>query len=470
MTSSTPASDHEKWQTLYSAAESNWDDLRRIASLIIPVFFLVFIFMMYVLAGFIYIHWDEWASTRATISSVNMLLFLIILLALMPPLLMAVGLRFISRHAREVVTSLYQPNQEMKPILPSLIRRKLFGVPPFPPPLSKMIKYPFIVFHEPALKEEDGWAQWFGGPATLVIHDGTALYLERGNKFSRVVGPGAPMPLLERHERVAEVVDLRPQTKTGQIDMWTKDGIHITLSLKVEVQILASPKSIESSSNLRYPFDPLAVKSAVETALVGMKDGKLHERGWLESAWGIISGEVGAFVAGHSLDELFLAPQDEGNLRSANHKNHPAEKIEQILSPNITEQVTNNLQEKLNRNGIRVLNIQVTDIAVPREVQELRTQHWESIREIISAQRNSRAEAERIRVRDEAHAEAQRTILMTIIQKLENIDADVMTEPLILSLSNILDQGLEDPMIRPWIANESLNVLERMRKLLKERF
>jgi hypothetical protein len=461
-------SDHEKWQTLYPAAESNWGDLGRIANLIIPFIFLGFIVIMYILAGFIYINWDVWASTRTTTFSVNLLVFLILLLVFIPLFLMAMGLRFISRQAREVVKDLYQPNPKIK--LPPLMRRKLLGVPPFPPPLSKMIKYPFVVFHEPALKEEDEWVRWFGGPAILVIHDGTALYLERGNKFSRVVGPGAPMPLLERHERVAEVVDLRPQTKTGKIDMWTKDGIHITLSLKVEVQILASPKYIERSSNLRYPFDPLAVKSAVETALVGMMDGKLQERGWLESAWGIISGEVSAFVAGHSLDELFLAPQDEGGLRSANHKSRPTEEIEQILSPSITEQVINSLQGKLQGKGVRVLNIQVTEITVPKEVQDLRTQHWESIREIISAQRNSRAEAERIRVRDEAHAEAQRTILMTIIQKLENIDADVMTEPLILSLSNILDQGLEDPMIRPWIANESLNVLERMRKLLKERF
>lgn len=468
MTSTMPTSDHEKWQTLYPTTESNWDDLRRIASLIIPVFFLVFIVAMYIVVGFIYIKWDEWMPENLTTISFILFLARIFLLAAIPLILMVVGLRYISRQARGVVTDLYQPNKKIK--LPSLIRRKLLGVPPFPPPLSKMIKYPFVVFHEPALKEEDEWVRWFGGPAILVIHDGIALYLERGNKFSRVVGPGAPMPLLERHERVAEVVDLRPQTKTGQIDMWTKDGIHITLSLKAEVQILANSKAVERFSNLRYTFDPLAVKSAVETALVGIKDGNLQERGWLESAWGTISGEVSAFVSGHSLDELFLAPQDEGNLRPSNHKNRPAEKIEQILSPNITEQVANNLQEKLQGKGVRVLNLQITDIIVPKEIQDLRTQHWESIKAIISAQRDSRAEAERIRVRDQAHAEAQRTILMTIIQKLENIDADVMTEPLILSLSNILDQGLEDPMIRPWIANESLNVLERMRKLLKERF
>lgn len=468
MTSTTSPSDHEKWQTLYPPVESHWRDLGRIRELLFPIVGLVFLSTIYVIVGYAFVHMESWIPETLTFATYYLFLARIILVSLLPLILIALGLRYIFFHAREVVSSLYRPNPKIK--LPPLMRRKLLGVPPFPPPLSKIIKYPFIVFHEPVLDEEDDWARWFGGPATLVIHDGTALYLERGNKFSRVVGPGAPMPLLERYETVAEVVDLRPQTRMGQVDMWTKDGIHINLSIKVEVQIHASPNAIEKSANLRYPFDALAVKAAVEFTSVGLKDGKLEQRGWLESAWGIISGEVSTFVAGHSLDELFLAPQDENNPRSVNHKNRPVEKIEQILSRHITEQVTNNLQEKLQKNGVRVLNIQVTGITVPREVQELRTKHWESMREIISAQRNSRAEAERIRVRDQAHADAQRTILMTIIQKLEDIDADVMTEPLILSLSNILDQGLEDPMIRPWIANESLSVLEKMRKLLKERF
>lgn len=468
MTSTMPPFDHEKWQTLYPPMESHWRDLGRIRELLFPIVGLAFLSTIYAIVGYALVHMESWVPDTPTFATYYLFLARIILISLLPLILIALGLRYIFFHAREVVSSLYRPDPKVK--LPPLIRRKLFGIPPFPPPLSKIIRYPFVVLHGPALKEEDAWVRWFGGPAILVIHDGTALYLERGNKFSRVVGPGTPMPLLERYERVAEVVDLRPQTRMGQVDMWTKDGIHIKLSLKVEVQIHASPNAIEKSSNLRYPFDPLAVKAAVEFTSVGLKDGKLEQRGWLESAWGIISGDAGAFVAGHSLDELFLAPQDERGPRTANHKNRPVEKIEQILSRQITEQVITSLQEKLQRNGVRVLNIQVTKITVPSEIQELRTKYWESMREIISAQRNSRAEAERIRVRDQAHAEAQRTILMTIIQKLEYVDADVMTEPLILSLSNILDQGLEDPMIRPWIANESLSVLERMRKLLKERF
>jgi hypothetical protein len=61
-------------------------------------------------------------------------------------------------------------------------------------------------------------------------------------------------------------------------------------------------------------------------------------------------------------------------------------------------------------------------------------------------------------------------MLMTITKRLENVDPKDLTEPLILSLSGILDQGLDDPIIRPLVAKESLAVLERIRKLLGERF
>ena len=49
-------------------------------------------------------------------------------------------------------------------------------------------------------------------------------------------------------------------------------------------------------------------------------------------------------------------------------------------------------------------------------------------------------------------------------------DQHYLTEALALSLSGILDQNLEDPLIRPLIAKESFAVLDRVKKLLHDRF
>jgi hypothetical protein len=61
-------------------------------------------------------------------------------------------------------------------------------------------------------------------------------------------------------------------------------------------------------------------------------------------------------------------------------------------------------------------------------------------------------------------------MLNTITQRLEKVDPSNLTEPLILSLSGILDQGLDDPIVRPLIAKESFAVLERVRRMLNEGF
>lgn len=443
--------EHYTWQNLYSPSASRWQDSLRIGKFMLPIVFILFFLAMYGI-GYIFFYFDTIFPTENTQSSEYYFLVRIAGLVLPPIIVIIIGLGVISRQMKKFIIFFYQPKSDEK--LNSLIRRKLFGVPPMPPVLSNFINYPFVIISEPTKLANDHWARWFGGPAILVVYDGVAVYVERGNKFSRVVGPG--LPFLERNERIRDVVDLRPQNIMNTVSLWTKDGICIKLNIRAEVQIHAGEYALKNTSELRYPYDPLAVKNAVEYSAVNLIEGKLIESSWLDGAWGSITGAVNQFVAGHSLDELFLAPEMES--------------IEQLLSGKISKQVTNNIQVNLQKNGINLLDLQITDVEVPDEIRDLRTRYWEKIKQKVSAKRNSQAEAERIRTRELAHAEAQRTMLLTITKKLENINPDDLTESLILSLSGILDQGLDDPIVRPLIAKESFAVLDRIRTLLQDRF
>jgi hypothetical protein len=424
----------------------------------IPIFALTFIAVMYVMVGFALFHMEGWVPQNLNRFTFALYVIRTILAIFAPVIAIVLGLLVIFKQAVAFLRSFYQPAGDEK--LGALISRRLLGVIPVPPPLDNIFNYPFIVIRQPSLAETH-WGRWLGGPATLVIYDGIAVYLERGNQFSRVVGPGLPMAFLEQNERIKEVIDLRPQTKIATIRPWTKDGIRVRLTIRVECQINASPEAIAQSSKFRFPFDPLAVKTAVErmTLKVNSK-GELYEAPWLEGAWGTITGTINAYVAGHSLDELFIASPGE---------NGTAEKIEQILSRKVREEL-DKTKRNLAQNGVKVLAIQIVNVELPKEVKELREKYWESARQRIAAIRNSRAEADRIRIREQAHADAQRTMLKTITERLEQVDPTNLTEPLILSLSGILDQGLDDPIVRPLIAKESFGVLERVRKLLKEGF
>lgn len=469
MTTSNPLPDSSKWQELYSASDSRWKDLDRAGIFFMPIILLVMIAVTYVYVGYARFYSESLAPQNSTFLSIAFYV-LSILLILFAPLLMALfGLFFILKQSATFMRSFHHPTENEK--IAELIQRRLLGVLPVPPPLDIIFKYPPVVIRKPSSLAETHWACWLGGPATLIIYDGIAVYLERGNQFSRVVGPGLPMAFLEQHERVKEIVDLRPQTKTGVIRPWTKDGIRLHLTIRAICQINASPEARARSTKFRYPFDPEAVKTAVErTTVKADAKGQLYESSWLDGAWGTVTGMINAYVASHSLDELFFAsPMNNHGAGGDQTDNGEPRDIATILSQRIREELKNT-EKGLAQNGVKVLAVQITDVNMPNEVQKLRGKYWLSEKARVAAIRNSRAEADRIRIREQAHADAQRTMLSAITQRLEKMDPDNLTEPLILSLSGLIDQGLDDPIVRPLIAKESFAVLERVRRMLHDGF
>ena len=140
------------------------------------------------------------------------------------------------------------------------------------------------------------WPAWMvrniGGPLSLIVLDGSALYIERGNRFSRVVGPG--ISFLERHETVKYAVDLRTKSNTGNFDVWTKDGISINLTVRIEYRI-GDPQ--KTNPKLVYPYDPVAVKKAIERHSLRWPDPTKEpgEFTWEDAAWGQVTGVLPSY-------------------------------------------------------------------------------------------------------------------------------------------------------------------------------
>jgi hypothetical protein len=198
MTSPDLTTDSAKWHQQFSAAQSQWQDMKRTGEFIVVIAFLVVIATLYAIA-YATNQFDRWLFETTTQTLFYIFLLRILLVILTPTIMLFVGLRFIFRQAGELIRNVYQPKTDEK--VPALIRSRLLGVLPTPPPLNRVVSYPTILITNPEL-DETHWGRWLGGPATLVIYDGFAAYLERGNKFSRVVGPGFPPPFLERYERI----------------------------------------------------------------------------------------------------------------------------------------------------------------------------------------------------------------------------------------------------------------------------
>lgn len=448
------------WQNHHSAEKAHWEDLKRIGAVFIPILLLIFLAVM---SAILYMRFfsDPWRDRASTNVEQYWVLFRISITVLAPLFFSITGIILLYRVVIQFVQTIY--NRPDKKGLLSLILRRLLGAPPLPPPLSQVWKYPFVTIKEPHDLKEDHWTRWLGGPATLVIYDGVALYLERGNLFSRVVGPGKPpMPFLDRYETVKAVVDLRPQVKEGETHPWTKDGIQVDVKIRMECQIDASKEARLATHNLIHPFDPIAVKQAVEyTAVKYDKEKKeLFEADWLDGVWGQVTGHINRHISSHSIDEIALSEiedvgQSKGNLQTFKLAQSHLSKINADLAARHT--------------GSKVLSIQIT-LGFPKEVEDYRVKYWEAERKRASAFRLSKAEADGIRLREEARARTERDMLNAITERLKDVNPENLTEPLLMSLTGILDNSLDDPLIRPIIARNSLNLLEQLRKTLKDRF
>ena len=339
-----------------------------------------------------------------------------------------------------------------------LINNRLYGRLKLPPPLNMLIRFNYLLVKDGEIAKADHWPAWsarnLGGPLLLIIFDGNALYLERGNRFSRVVGPGDPSPFLEWYETIKYVVDLRPRIHVGEVTAWTKDGIKVEFKIRMECRI-GNPREKDPDSRLIYPYDPLAVKQAVERFAVSWPDrlkGQPHVFNLVDTAWGQVTGIIPNYIGGRMLDDLFIADRNGG----------------QILSPTAIQELFVGLNQSTNSFGVYVTDFQVLEVKMPPEVENALKELWMAEKHSVATIVNGDAKAFSIRTREKARADAQYDLIVAIADGLEKSRNGQFTEPLLLSLSRVLDESLQEPLMRAYLASQTVETLEQLRKMLDQ--
>jgi hypothetical protein len=411
------------WQQRYQSSKEQWADLRRASNILIPILLLIFLATISAIA-YVILHAYDWTENLNSQIDEDLFFFRLYASYLMPLLVSAISVTLLNQGVINFVKAFYNHPKEKK--VSSFIKKRLLGSIPLPPPLDVSSKYPIVTLKEPYLDNES-WIRWLGGPAILTIYDSVALYLECGNRFSRVVGPGNSF--LDRYETVKAVVDLRPQVKTGIMRPWTKDGIQVEMEIRMECQINASEMAIAESQNLVYPFDPIAVKEAVEYTAVKRdpKTGQLFESDWLDGTWGQATGYLARHVSCHSVDEIALAELKDvgssgGNLHAFPLAKEHIEKINQDLA---AEKINYDLIAR--KCGAHVTSIHLI-IKFPKEIEEKRIAYWLSERKKLMIISESKAEADSIRTQQEARANELRDILDVTMEGLRRLGREKPTE------------------------------------------
>ena len=432
----TPSIEPKDWQNQYPEKQAHLDSLTRAGRLLIPIVMgmvLPIVFLIIYTGRLI----ENSPTTGILMGRITQGVALVIAIIIWTVLF----INYIFRTAAEFLETFY--NLPAANDSSQLVRLRVFGVPPLPPPLSTWIKFPEVTPKDGKLDPPDHWSTTVGGPAKLNIGAGHALYLERGGYFSRVVGQGSAF--LDWNEQISATVNVGPRNEEIPVTAWTKEGIKVVVKAKGEY-FLGHTRT-EDEENILIPCDPESIRKAVEYTF---RSGR-EANEWLKSATGQTIGILSAYISNHFLDELFLKDNNTFTLLS---------------NANVSELLTT-INAKLQGYGVYLSNFQIIEVILPPRIEKQRRKIWEANHKNFAVVTNGEVKAYQIRMREKARAEMQRNLIFTLTNGLDRIDSTNFPEPLLLSLSALFDQSMKDPMVRANLAKESLEILEKMQEEIK---
>lgn len=165
-----------------------------------------------------------------------------------------------------------------------------------------------------------------------------------------------------------------------------------------------------------------------------------------------MTGIVPGYIGSRMLDDLFIADRKGG----------------QILSPDAIRDIFSKLNSATNGFGVYVTDFQILETTLPPEVEKHQMEYWQAEKQSISTLLDGQTKAFSIRTREKARAEAQYDIILSIAEGLKKNQNGQFTEPVLLSLSGILDESLREPLTRAYLAKETLDTLEQLQKIVHE--
>jgi hypothetical protein len=230
------------------------------------------------------------------------------------------------------------------------------------------------------------------GPGVLLIDYASAAVLRTDVKFTRSVGPG--LIFTDPGERIEESADLRRQVRsvegfippTGEAAQLqsvnslalTKDGIPVSTDISVEFMLDpgadVEPHEGRYARRPPYPWKP----SAVEKAVYGHVYGEAEDLPWTELPLRLTIDLWREIVKEKSLKEL--TSYDSQN-------SQPLQLVRDHIQHRLTSQETDPQAQAagsdasrecklLQSRGIRVLNVDLSHLYLPRDIQRERMEGW----------------------------------------------------------------------------------------------
>lgn len=296
------------------------------------------------------------------------------------------------------------------------------------------------------------------GAGVILVDGSSAVVLEKGRKFSRAEGPG--LVFTQYGERLAAAFDLRKQSRAHETAALTKDGIEVKTSVSVtfaldpgeQVSVQESPDERDFFSTTRitpeFPFNPESAFRAYYGFAVTEKQEVLK---WTDLPVVVATEYFRDQVSRLTLDDLFMPAEPLSSPVSA-------------LQTRLTDQVQK--AQLLRDRGIKVYSVSISTLDLPDEVMRLRVRSWAAHwqKEAIAALSNAEVEAERIK--EKARAEAQAEMLGHLREYLSQTftgDGEQSKREIAQKFVTALNRVASDPVTRMLISGDTMRQLANLR-------
>jgi hypothetical protein len=314
-----------------------------------------------------------------------------------------------------------------------------------------------------------------GGPGFLVVYNDTAVVLEQGGRLTRIVT--GSLGLLERFERVWDIIDLRRQRWVLPVSAMTKDGIDIICEADITFKI--DDRYVDENGKVRVvPVVPAADLAPIddatlEKALKALGIGKPHPHtdeavfGAATSIWvrarqpehdeqlrkwtgrvmiSEVEGILRTILAEYRLDWLIRTPAPEGEDLVENGA------VPQSPRDEIREQLRDRLRaafEVGNPIGARILKVDLGQIDVKSEdISSQWIKAWKAAWEQRAMESLAEGGADLARMEaDQLQAQAEMALLLT--ESIRPLMVDVEDSPPYLFAMRLV-QTLRWMAYDPW--------------------
>lgn len=276
----------------------------------------------------------------------------------------------------------------------------------------------------------------------------------------RITGVRDPgLTFLQPEERVAQVIDLRPQLRTFALTARTQDGIQIRIRASVGFQIDAGRRKPRLGEPL--PFSKAAAFKALHAQRVEHETNGRVRRALKRRLWDDLPAMKGEhilrdIISKLNFDDLYAPYQLDAE--------PPRRRVAHMF--------LDQLQDALDPTGIQVLEAHLGNFEpVDPQVYLKRARNWQSdwARRITLTQAES--QVERLQILERARADARTDLILDLGRQLESLaesKADLGPDALLDQFLVVLETLMTRPQLENALPERTKDLLSDMRESVGE--